>query len=105
MSNTTDTPKATITVEGNQYVIENLPTEIQSLISLYQTWAHEQTDAQNSVIKLRYAIERVTEEIKTRIVSLADSEDKTGPEEGDDAEADPEPKGSKVKTLPVAVKN
>lgn len=66
-------PKATITVEGNQYIIEDLPTEIQSLISLYQTWAREQTDAQNSVIKLRYAIERVTEEIKTRITHLSDA--------------------------------
>lgn len=64
------TAPAMLTINGKEYVIQNLPAEVQEMIRIYQTWEQELVKQRLEVFKLEAAMKGVGFEIEHRLAAL-----------------------------------
>lgn len=75
MSDQTQTPDATVDipslmVDGNNYPISQLPSDVQELINCYQSWERELNEQKLSVFKTEAAMRAVSAEIQNRVRNM-----------------------------------
>jgi len=57
----------TITVDGEQFTISTLSPQIQNAIALLNKWNAEKTEAEQTVVKLQYAVNALSVELAKAI--------------------------------------
>lgn len=64
------TDKQTVTIQGKDYVEEDLPLEIRQLISINKTWNKDLVDAKLEVSKVEAALRELAREIVDKITAI-----------------------------------
>lgn len=70
----------TITFNGKDYNINQLPQDVQGLISLYSKWEGELREAKVESFKLEAALKGISIEIETRMTAVESTPVEPAPE-------------------------
>jgi len=66
----TETQAPTLSLNGKNYPVDSLPSDVKNLLGIYSKWGSELKNAKVEVFKLEAAIKGISAEIELRITQL-----------------------------------